>query len=74
MSNTLYRYTYDDLINPENNRVVVTMKQLSDKCGLPPSTISGVFMKRSVYYDTGGAFKIEKRVYEKAESKTRNNK
>lgn len=71
MSSSSYRYTYDDLRNPENNCVLVTMKQVSDKCGLSASTIRGIFKTKTIHYDSDGKFRIEKRKYEKAKSKVR---
>ena len=66
-----FRYTYDDLRSPENNCVLVTMKQVSEKCGLSASTIRGIFKTKTIHYDSDRKFRIDKRKYEKAKSKIR---
>jgi len=68
---SLYRYTYDDILNPNNNCVMVTMVRVSEKCGLAKSTVRGIFQRKSIYYDPDGKFRIEKRPYEQAKSKRR---
>jgi predicted transcriptional regulator len=71
MPKKVERYLFDDLKNPENNCIVSTMVQLSDKCGIPYSTLQKIFTETDIHYDRGGKFKIEKRDHYIATSKSR---
>lgn len=71
MAKTLYKYTYDDLKDPNNNCIVSTIKQLSEKCNIPYRTLQDILSKSNVYYDRNGAFKFEKRPHYVAKSKIR---
>jgi hypothetical protein len=71
MAKTVERYIFDDFITPENNCIVSTMVQLSDKCGLSASALQKIFSDRNMYYDNSGKFKIEKRKHYIATSKSR---
>ena len=71
MSKKLFKYTYDDLMQPANNCIVTTLTQLSEKCKIPYRTLQDIFSKSNVYCDRYGSFKLEKRIHYLAESKIR---
>ena len=73
MSKDLYRYIYNDLKNPDNNCVLVTLKQLSERSGMPYIAVRRIFKDKNMYYDPDGEFRLERRVYIKAKLKGRRN-
>jgi len=71
MARIVYRYIFDDLLKPENNCIVSTIKQLSDECGIPYSTLQRIMKEKDIYYDKSGKFRLERRIHKIAESKIR---
>jgi hypothetical protein len=71
MAKQLYKYTFDDLKDQDNNCIVTSLTQLSEKCNIPYRTLQSIFSKRNIHYEKNGNFKIEKRIHFVDKSKIR---
>lgn len=67
----VYRYYYRDFQDRKNNRIVTSLRQLEDLCGINARILGTMFNQCNVFYHPQGDFYLEKVLVEKDTNKER---